>query len=59
MKRRSVNISNHYLKALKGEVERGKKRITTILHTNTESLVKYSGAKQVCVGVGHYVKGNT
>lgn len=48
-RKRSVNISNHYLKALKGEVERRKDRITaTAFHTNAESLVKYSRAKQVC-----------
>lgn len=41
LKKRSVNVSNHHLKDLKGEVERGKDRITAmILHTNTESLVK-------------------
>lgn len=48
--KRTVNISNHYLKALKGEVEGGKDRITAQYYTQTQSLVKYSGPKQVCVG---------
>lgn len=36
-KKRSVNFSSHYLKALKGEVERSKDKITATLDTTTES----------------------
>lgn len=57
-KRRNINISNHYLKALKG-VERSNDRITaTILGANIESREAQWSKISVCMWVRHYGKGN-
>lgn len=55
--KRSVNISNHYLKALK-RAETSKEDYSNDIRCKHKNLVKYSGAKQVWMSVGHYVKGN-
>lgn len=50
-KKRSVNISNHYLKALKGEVERSKDSITaTTLEANR--VLQSTVEQGKCVYVG-------
>lgn len=58
LKKRSSNISNHYLKALKGEVERSKDRILAMLDANIESCEVQWSKTSMCMWVEHYVKEN-